>query len=85
MKLQNEGRDYAQSLGFLHVMARVPVERSHAISAVVVTEEKLDLDIVKDAISKSAGCKLYDNEARKEYPMPVVTSDQDIVYVGSNS
>ncbi|NLA70653.1 MAG: aspartate-semialdehyde dehydrogenase [Clostridiales bacterium] len=84
MKLQNEGRKimHLPELKVSCTCVRVPVERSHAISAVVVTAEKLDLDVVKDAISKSAGCKLYDNEDMKEYPMPSVTSNQDIVFVG---
>ena len=28
------------------------------------------------------GCRLYDNHKENIYPMPIVTSNQDIVYVG---
>ena len=61
---------------------RVPVERSHAISAIVITEDKLDLDDVRKAIAEAPGAKLYDDPAASVYPMPLVTSDQDIVFVG---
>ena len=84
MKLQNEGRKimHLPDLNVSCTCVRVPVERSHAISAVVITEEKLELDEVKAAIDKAAGCKLYDDGDNHVYPMPIVTSNQDLVYVG---
>ena len=84
MKLQNEGRKimHLPDLKVSCTCVRVPVERSHAISAIVITEEKLDLDDVRKAISEAPGAKLYDDPAASVYPMPLVTSDQDIVFVG---
>lgn len=84
MKLQNEGRKimHLPDLKVSCTCVRVPVERSHAISAVVITENKLDLDEVRAAIAASPGAKLYDDPANSIYPMPLVTSNQDIVYVG---
>ncbi len=84
MKLQNEGRKimHLPELKVSCTCVRVPVERSHAISAVVVTEDKLDLNDVRKAISEAPGAKLYDDPDNSVYPMPLVTSDQDIVYVG---
>lgn len=84
MKLQNEGRKimHLPELKVSCTCVRVPVERSHAISANVITEEKLDLDDVRKAISEAAGAKLYDDGDNHVYPMPIVTSNQDIVYVG---
>lgn len=84
MKLQNEGRKimHLPELKVSCTCVRVPVERSHAISAVVVTEDKLDLNDVRKAISVAPGAKLYDDPDNSVYPMPLVTSDQDIVYVG---
>ena len=61
---------------------RVPVVRSHSISVNLVTEDKLNIDDVKKAIANEKGCKLYDDLENKLYPMPLVTSDQDLVYVG---
>ena len=84
MKMQNEGRKimHLPELNVTCTCVRVPVVRSHSISVTLVTEEKLELDKVKEAISKSEGCKLYDDLSGNLYPMPIVTSDQDLVYVG---
>ena len=84
MKMQNEGRKimHLPELNVTCTCVRVPVVRSHSISVTLVTEEKLDLEVVKNAIANEKGCKLYDDLANKLYPMPIVTSDQDIVYVG---
>ncbi len=84
MKLQNEGRKimHLPELKVSCTCVRVPVERSHAISANVITEERLDLDDVRKAIAEAPGVKLYDDGDNHVYPMPIVTSNQDIVYVG---
>ena len=39
-------------------------------------------DEVREAIASAPGCKLYDDSNSNKYPMPVITSNQDIVYVG---
>ena len=84
MKLQNEGRKimHLPEMNVSCTCVRVPVERSHAISVNVITEDKLDLDDVRKAISEAPGAKLYDDGDNHVYPMPIVTSNQDIVYVG---
>jgi len=84
MKLQNEGRKimHLPELNVSCTCVRVPVERSHAVSVDVITEKKLDLADVSKAISEAPGCRLYDDPDNKIYPMPVLTSNQDIVYVG---
>ncbi len=84
MKMQNEGRKimHLPQLNVSCTCVRVPVVRSHSISVSLVTEDKLDIEEVKKAIANEKGCKLYDDQANKLYPMPLVTSDQDLVYVG---
>ena len=84
MKMQNEGRKimHLPNLNVTCTCVRVPVVRSHSISVTLVTEERLEIEDVKKAISKAEGCKLYDDQQNKLYPMPIVTSDQDLVYVG---
>jgi len=84
MKMQNEGRKilHLPELKVTCTCVRVPVVRSHSISVTVVTEDKLTVDAVKEAIANEKGCKLYDDGANKIYPMPLVTSDQDLVFVG---
>ena len=45
-------------------------------------ENEMEVNEVKELINHAKGCKLVDNPANKEYPMPLDTSDQDLVYVG---
>ncbi|MBO5513459.1 MAG: aspartate-semialdehyde dehydrogenase [Mogibacterium sp.] len=84
MKLQNEGRKimHLPEMNVSCTCVRVPVERSHAISVNVITEDVLDVEDVKKAIAEAPGAKLYDDPDNNLYPMPLITSNQDIVYVG---
>lgn len=84
MKMQNEGRKilHHPCLKVSCTCVRVPVVRSHSIAIDLVTKDRLDIEQVKAAISKENGCKLYDSPNENIYPMPIVTSDQDLVYVG---
>ena len=84
MKLQNEGRKilHAPDLKVNCTCVRVPVLRSHSLSMTLNLENKMDCDTVKSLIEKAKGCKLVDNPANKKYPMPLDTSNQDLVYVG---
>lgn len=84
MKLQNEGRKilHLPELKVSCTCVRVPVERSHSISANVITKDRLELEDVRKAVSEAAGCKLKDDTEKNIYPMPIETSDQDLVYVG---
>ncbi|MBQ7353259.1 MAG: aspartate-semialdehyde dehydrogenase [Clostridia bacterium] len=84
MKMQNEGRKilHLPELKVTCTCVRVPVVRSHSISVTVITEDKLTVEAVKNAVANAKGCKLYDDNANKIYPMPLVTSDQDLVFVG---
>ncbi len=84
MKMQNEGRKilHLPELKVTCTCVRVPVVRSHSISVTVLTEDKLTAEAVREAIANEKGCKLYDDGENKMYPMPIVTSDQDLVYVG---
>ena len=84
MKMQQEGRKilHLPALRVTCTCVRVPVVRSHSISVSVFTEKALTPEEVKAAIAEEAGCRLVDDPANKKYPMPLDTSDQDIVFVG---
>ena len=84
MKMQNEGRKilHLPELKVSCTCVRVPVVRSHSVSIVVRTREKISVADAKAAIAKAAGCRLVDDLRNKQYPMPLDTSDQDIVFVG---
>lgn len=81
MKLQNEGRKilHLPDLNVSCTCVRVPVERSHSISASVILSDEIDLESAKKAISDAKGCKLYSED---NFPTPIETSGQDLVYVG---
>jgi len=84
MKMQNEGRRimHRPDLKVSCTCVRVPVVRSHSVSLVVRTKDKISVEDAKAAVSKAPGCKLVDDLNNKQYPMPLATSDQDIVFVG---
>ncbi|MBQ8174389.1 MAG: aspartate-semialdehyde dehydrogenase [Clostridia bacterium] len=84
MKMQNEGRKilHLPELKVTCTCVRVPVVRSHSISVTVYTEKKLTVDEVRAALATEDGCRLVDDPASKAYPMPLDTSDQDLVFIG---
>lgn len=61
---------------------RVPSLRSHSEAIWVETEQSLDIDTVKQAISGGDGLVLMDNPEKKKYPMPLFLAGKDPVYVG---
>ena len=84
MKMQNEGRKimHLPELKVTCTCVRVPVLRSHSISVTLVTDRKISVDEARAAIAAAPGCRLVDDLDAKAYPMPLDTSDQDIVFVG---
>ena len=84
MKMQNEGRKilHLPEMKVSCTCVRVPVVRSHSVSVVLRTKEKISVERASELIAAAPGCKLTDDLAGKVYPMPLDTSDQDLVYVG---
>ena len=84
MKMQNEGRKimHLPELLVTCTCVRVPVLRSHSISVTLRTERKISVEEARKAIAAAPGCRLVDDLDNKVYPMPLDTSDQDIVFVG---
>ncbi len=84
MKMQNEGRKimHLPELKVACTCVRVPVIRSHSISVSCHFDVPVTVEQVREAIAKAPGCKLVDDLKNKQYPMPLETSGQDIVYVG---
>ena len=84
MKLQNEGRKimHLPELKVSCTCVRVPVVRSHSISVSLHFDKPVTVEQARQAISKAPGCKLVDDLGAKQYPMPLDTTDQDIVFVG---
>ena len=84
MKMQNEGRKimHLPELKVTCTCVRVPVIRSHSISASCHFDVPVSVEQVREVLAKAPGVKLMDDLANKQYPMPLETSGQDLVFVG---
>lgn len=84
MKLQNEGRRimHLPELKVSCTCVRVPVVRSHSVSIRLKFKEKVSVEAARKAIASAPGCRLVDDPGAGLYPMPLDTSDQDLVFVG---
>ena len=84
MKLQNEGRKimHLPELNVSMTCVRVPVVRSHSISVALRFDKPVCVEQAREIIANAPGCKLVDDLSKKMYPMPLDTTDQDIVFVG---
>lgn len=84
MKMENEGKKilHNDDLRVTCTCVRVPVLRSHCISVSLKCERPLSVAEVREALNKEVGVVLYDDVLDNKYPMPLVTSNQDKVYVG---
>ena len=84
MKMQNEGRKimHLPELRVSCTCVRVPVVRSHSISVSVHFDKPVTVERAREVLKDAPGVKLVDDLKNKQYPMPLDTSDQDIVFVG---
>ena len=84
MKMQNEGRKimHLPELKVSCTCVRVPVVRSHSISVSLHFDRHVTVEEVRQVLSGAPGVKLVDDLSKKMYPMPLDTSDQDLVFVG---
>ena len=84
MKMQNEGRKimHLPELKVSCTCIRVPVVRSHSISVSVRFDKPVTVAQVREVLADAPGVKLVDDLSKKLYPMPLDTSDQDLVFVG---
>ena len=84
MKMQNEGRKimHLPELKVSCTCVRVPVIRSHSISVSCHFDVPVTVEQVRQVLANAPGVKLVDDLANKQYPMPLETSGQDLVFVG---
>ncbi len=84
MKLHNEGRKimHLPELNVTCTCVRVPVVRSHSISVSCHFDRPVSVEEAREVIGKAPGVKLTDDLSQKLYPMPLDTTDQDLVFVG---
>ena len=83
-KMQNEGRKimHLPEVRVNCTCVRVPVMRSHSESITCEFERPISPDEAREILASAPGVKVVDDPANLGYPMPLDTSDQDLVYVG---
>jgi aspartate-semialdehyde dehydrogenase len=83
-KMQNEGRKimHLPEVRVNCTCVRVPVMRSHSESITCEFERPLTPDQAREVLAAAPGVKVVDHPVTLSYPMPLDTSDQDLVYVG---
>jgi aspartate-semialdehyde dehydrogenase len=84
MKMFHEGRKilHCPDLMVNCTCVRVPVFRSHSESITIETEKPITPEKARELLSAARGVKVVDDPSKKLYPMPLDTSDQDLIYVG---
>ncbi len=84
LKMLNEGRKilHSPNLKVNCTCVRVPVFRSHSESITIETAKKITPKKARELLSKAKGVKVADNPAKFQYPMPLDTTNQDLVFVG---
>jgi len=83
MKMYNESRKIMHSdIQVSSTCVRVPVLRNHSEAIWLETEEALELEQVREALSNARGITLQDDPANNVYPMPLGSASKDDIFVG---
>ena len=84
MKLHFEGRKimHLPEMNVSCTCVRVPVMRSHSISVKLHFDRPVSVEEARQMLKDAPGVKLVDDLNNKQYPMPLDTTDQDLVFVG---
>jgi aspartate-semialdehyde dehydrogenase len=83
MKMYHESRKIMHSdIEVSSTCVRVPVLRNHSEAIWVETEEALDLEVVREALSHAEGVTVQDDPSKNIYPMPLGSASKDDIYVG---
>lgn len=83
MKMYHETRKIMHSdVKCSATCVRISSLRSHSEAVWIETEEPLEVEAVREALSAAPGVTVQDDPANKLYPMPLFTGGKDDVYVG---
>lgn len=84
MKMIDETRKILgnPSLKVTATAVRVPVMNSHSVSINVEFENPFELDEVIEKLTNSPGIIVMNDSSSNDYPMPVIATGTDEVYVG---
>jgi len=83
MKMVNETNKIMHSN--IHVAptcVRVPVLRSHSEAITIYCEKEVSVERAREVLANFEDVKVVDNPEKNEYPMPIIATDTDYVYVG---
>ena len=84
MKLHFESRKimHLPEMNVSCTCVRVPVMRSHSISVRLKFDRPVSVEEAREILKDAPGVKLVDDLNNKQYPMPLDTTGQDLVFVG---
>jgi aspartate-semialdehyde dehydrogenase len=83
MKMHQETRKIMHSDVKVSATAvRIPIMRAHSEAIWAETEKELTVNEVQEAFRNADGITLVDDPSKNEYPMPLMASGTDDVYVG---
>ena len=84
MKLHFEGRKimHLPELNVSCTCVRVPVMRSHSISVKLHFDRPVSVEEAREILKDAPGVKLVDDLNNKQYPMPLETTGQELVFGG---
>ncbi len=71
-----------ESIGITATTVRVPVYRSHSEAINIETEKKISPMEAKKLFAQFPGIIVLDDPAENKYPMPLLASNRDEVFVG---
>ncbi|MHB9094456.1 MAG: aspartate-semialdehyde dehydrogenase [Eubacteriales bacterium] len=83
-KMVNETKKimHDDSMEITATTVRVPVFRSHSEAVNIETERKISAGQARKLLAEAPGVIVQDSIEKKEYPMPLFTSDKDEVFIG---
>ena len=85
MKMVNETQKILKKkIQVAATCVRVPVLRSHSESITVTFEDNVDVNVddVRNCLENFENIEVIDDLKNNAYPMPIVSTDTDITYVG---
>jgi len=84
MKMLDEGRKILHHPELLVncTCVRVPVMRSHSESITIETTAELTPAKARELLRAAPGIRVVDDPSSNQYPMPVDSADQDLIFVG---
>jgi aspartate-semialdehyde dehydrogenase len=83
MKMVNETNKIMHSnIQVAATCVRVPVLRSHSEAITIYCEKEVDVKRAREVLANFEDVKVIDNPENHKYPMPIIATDTDYVYVG---